>query len=119
MSCVVYVDDEVLLCRLFKSILKRTGATVHAFTDPVEALAFIKQTSVDAVVSDYRMPQMTGLELLHSLERDVPFIMVSGELAIEELVADEPGVSAVLIKPFPPEALLDLLRPLVACGSDG
>jgi CheY-like chemotaxis protein len=113
MSCVVYVDDEPALCRVFRLILRRTGATVHAFTNPVEALAFIEQTAVDVIISDYRMPEMTGLELLGCIDRDVPFFMVSGELSIEALVTDEPRVTAVLVKPFRPEELLDLLQPWI------
>jgi DNA-binding NtrC family response regulator len=107
---IVYVDDEPLLCRVFRTVLSRTGFPVHTFTDPNEALVFIRENTVGLIVSDYRMPQMTGLELLERVEADVPFIMVSGDLGVTQWTRDNPRVLDVLTKPFRPELLLEAVR---------
>lgn len=106
---IVYVDDEQLLCRVFHTVLRRTGLPVHTFTDPNEALAFIRENRVCVIVCDYRMPQMTGLELLDRIEADVPFILVSGDLGVTRWTEGNPRVRGVLTKPFRPEHLLDLI----------
>ena len=71
--------------------------------------ADITTLGVDAIVCDYRMPRMTGLELLDQLDGDVPFFLVSGDLGITERAAELPGVAGVFAKPFQPEALLRVL----------
>jgi CheY-like chemotaxis protein len=110
MSAVfAYIDDEPALCRIFELIVGRTGATVHTFTEPERALVFLASHPVDAVACDYRMPSMTGLELLDRLQVKVTFHLISGELAIRDHVGADPRVSGVLVKPFKPEALLRLL----------
>lgn len=106
---IVYVDDEPLLCRVFQTVLRRTGVPVMTFTDPVEALAFIRDNPVRLVVSDYRMPQMNGLELLDRIEADVPFIIVSGDLDVTRWTEGNARVRDVLTKPFRPERLLELV----------
>jgi DNA-binding NtrC family response regulator len=106
----VYVDDEPSLCRIFARLLTRTGASVHTFTDPRLALAFLQETiDVDVVISDYRMPEMTGIELLQQLERDVPFFIISGDLWILDEVSHVPRVTGVLKKPIKPEELLEAI----------
>jgi two-component system probable response regulator PhcQ len=106
---LVYVDDEPALCRIVARVLARTGARVHTFTDPREALAFLQTTVVDAVISDYRMPEMTGIELLQQLARDVPFFIISGDLWILDEVGHIPRVTGVLQKPVRPEELLAVI----------
>jgi CheY-like chemotaxis protein len=108
-SIVLYVDDEPVLCRVFERVLRRTGADVRTFTDPEAALAFLDEHPVAAVVCDYRMPGMTGLEVLERVSEGVPFFLVSGDLGITERVADLPRVTGVFAKPFQPEALLSRL----------
>jgi DNA-binding NtrC family response regulator len=107
---IVYVDDEPLLCRVYQSVLRQTGFPVRTFTDPNDALEFIRANAVCLIVSDYRMPQMTGLDLLDRIEADVPFIMVSGDLSVARWVHGNPRVIEVLTKPFRPEQLLELVR---------
>ena len=113
---IVYVDDEPLLCRVFQTVLERTGLPVHTSTDPNDALAFIHANEVCLIVSDFRMPQMTGLELLDRIEADVPFIMVSGDLGVSRWTEGNPRVLDVLTKPFRPERLLEVVRGCLAPG---
>ena len=108
---ILYIDDEAMLCRVFQRILDGCGAPVVTFTDPELALAYARANKVAAIVCDYRMPTLSGLELLERLEIDVPFVLISGDIAIAPLVQSNPRVTAVLAKPFQPEELLALLRP--------
>lgn len=92
---VLYVDDDRSLLDLTKTFLEnRSDAIAVETTDsPTTALDLIVDGDYDAVISDYQMPEMDGLELLERVRNDhdddVPFIIFTGrsreEVAIEAL----------------------------------
>lgn len=70
---VVIVDDESMVVTSIKAFLELDGEfDVHTFMDPAEAEQFFAGHQVDVVVSDYRMPQMNGLDLLKRLKAVQP-----------------------------------------------
>jgi PAS domain S-box-containing protein len=88
---VLCVDDEPGFAELIADVLSAADARIRADaeTDPVAALDEIDDT-VDCVVSDYRMPGMTGLELLErvrELRPELPFVLFTGE-GSEAVAAD-------------------------------
>lgn len=110
---IVFVDDEPLLCRALTLSLRRLGRQVLTFTDPREAVAHLATSERPAVViCDYRMPELTGLEVLARMPTGIPFILISGDLAIAES-AQLDRVTAFLSKPFKPETLLAAVEPLL------
>jgi CheY-like chemotaxis protein len=110
---IIFVDDEPLLCRALTLVLKRLGRVVLAFTDPREAIAQLAKSERPAVViCDYRMPGLTGLEVLALTPAGIPFILISGDLAVGES-EQLARVTAFLPKPFKPEQLLAAVEPLL------
>ena len=110
---IVFVDDEPMLCRALKLTLRRLGREVLTFTDPREALAHLATSERPAVViCDYRMPELTGLEVLERLPIGIPFILISGDLSVGESAQLE-RVTAFISKPFKPETLLAAVAPLL------
>jgi len=110
---VAYVDDEPSLCRIFELHLRaETGWEVQTFTDPEAFLAFAAERPLSAVVCDYRMPTMNGLELLERLGQAVPFFLVSGDQSLSEAELDA-RVTGVVRKPHDYAALVETLRPHV------
>ena len=110
---IVFVDDEPLLCRALTLTLKQLGRAVLTFTDPREAVAHLATSERPAVViCDYRMPGLTGLEVLALLPTGIPFILISGDLAVGES-AQLARVTAFISKPFKPETLLAAVEPLL------
>ena len=80
---VLYLDDDQFLVFLVKRLLERRGLRVSAYLDPGEALAALRANpaSFDLVVSDYNMPEMSGLEVARvvpAIRVDLPVVMVSG-----------------------------------------
>jgi PAS domain S-box-containing protein len=113
---VFIVDDEAAVVAFLSETLSGLGYEVSGFTDPREALSAFAAApaGVDALVSDYAMPGMTGTELARACRRlrpALPIFMTSGYLRPEE--AEEArlaGVQAVLQKP---DFIEELARVLV------
>jgi PAS domain S-box-containing protein len=93
MISILYVDDENTLLEVTKVYLERSGEfSVAICTSAKEAIRMLEAGSFDAVVSDYQMPVMDGLDLLKHLRSEnnsIPFILFTGkgreEVAIEAL----------------------------------
>jgi len=79
---VLVVDDEIDIVESIKLWLQKRGLKVQAFTDPVSALECFENnaSSIDVVLSDIRMPQMNGYELIKrikNLRSEVKIILMS------------------------------------------
>ena len=82
MITVLYVDDEEGLLGLGKIFLERMGNFVVEITDsPLKAIELIGSSRYDAIISDYEMPGMNGIDLLKEVRKrygDLPFILFTG-----------------------------------------
>ena len=80
---ILYVDDEPGLLEIGKAFLEQTcGMEVETSIEAPEALNRLRQEHFDAVVSDYQMPVMDGIELLEAIRArgdDIPFIIFTGK----------------------------------------
>lgn len=108
---VLLVDDNAYLRRAFQEALERAGHRVVTAGSGKEALAALGEKVFDVVVTDVRMPDMTGLELLDTLcgrDRRLPVVLISGALDHESAAAAvERGAFACLEKPVSLRALED------------
>ena len=88
---VLYVDDEPSLLEITKLFLEKTGEfVVDTLTSAMEALTCIPEEQYDAIISDYQMPDMDGIEFLQKVRGSgsaVPFILFTGR-GREEVVID-------------------------------
>jgi PAS domain S-box-containing protein len=91
MISVLYVDDEEELLELGKLFLEKSGHfRVDTVTSGDEALQILKSISYDAIVSDYQMPDMDGIEFLKAIRAgfpELPFIIFTGK-GREEVVIE-------------------------------
>jgi len=93
MISVLYVDDEPMLLDICRMFLHRSGnMQVTTSTSALEGLKLLTSGSFDAIISDYQMPGMDGIEFLKAVRRDnitIPFIIFTGrgreEIVIEAL----------------------------------
>lgn len=104
---ILVVDDFSTMRRIVRNLLKELGyANVVEAEDGVEALRRLRADTFDFVVSDWNMPNMTGIELLREIRKDgglkhLPVLMVTAEAKKENIIeAAEAGASGYVVKPF-------------------
>lgn len=101
---VLLVDDEPVVRKVLRRALVRVGFDVTDVADGHAALDQARRSDFDLVVSDVRMPNMSGLDLLEQLSRHrprLPVILISGSLETAGLQrAKALGAFDVLKKPF-------------------
>ena len=88
---ILYVDDEPDLLEVAKLFLEKTGQfSVETCTSPLNAREILASSPYDAIVSDYQMPEMDGIELLKQVRgsgNTIPFILFTGR-GREEVVIE-------------------------------
>jgi DNA-binding NtrC family response regulator len=109
MATILYVDDEPAIGLILADSLERAGHTAIGARNVPEALQALQRGGVELIISDYRMPGLTGLEFLQLLREegyDVPLIMLTGYATIEHAVAAiKAGAIDYITKPVRPEQL--------------
>jgi two-component system response regulator (stage 0 sporulation protein F) len=109
---VLIADDDDLLREAFVSILQSDGWETIEARDGKEALEKILSETVDVVILDQRMPEMTGSEVYQQLVRikkSIPVIFVTAAAEIED-IASELGIVYYLAKPVGFEPLLKAVQ---------
>lgn len=113
---ILFVDDEDMLTDLGTQMLERLGYRVLANTNPRSALETFKarKDSIDLVITDMTMPQMSGVELskgLMKVKPDIPIILCTGfNEQITEEKAKKIGICAFLMKPIRHRDLANTVR---------
>jgi DNA-binding NtrC family response regulator len=109
---VMIVDDEEGFAVALSRALKGAGCEVHVFTDPDRALAALPQLDLDVLLSDIRMPGVSGVDLLLAVKRQRPeleVVMVTAYATVETAVATlKSGAYDYLTKPV--EDLNEVIR---------
>lgn len=115
---VLIVDDMNTMLKIQKSMLKKMGFTnITEANDGKPALKLIHEAHdagepFEFIMSDWNMPDMSGLDLLKNLRADerfkkVPFLMVTAEAEQANVVeAVKAGVSNYVVKPFTYDSLM-------------
>jgi phosphoserine phosphatase RsbU/P len=113
---IAIVDDEELILSSLSAMFRlETEYTLLLFSNPVKAVQELARTKVDLVISDYLMPEMTGIDLLvkmKELQPDALRILLTGFADKENAIraVNTAGLYQYLEKPWDTEALLLVVR---------
>lgn len=113
---VMAVDDSRTMREMVVFTLQQAGYQVSSAEDGLKALAALKTSSVDLIITDLNMPAMDGVTLIRTLRADpkwrtTPILMLTTESdASKKAAGKAAGATGWLVKPFDPETLIDVVR---------
>ena len=109
---ILVVDDFSTMRRIVRNILKQLSfTTIEEAEDGDVAFEKLKADEFDFIISDWNMPNMTGLDLLKAVRssdklKDTPFLLITAESEKENIVqAAQAGVNDYIVKPFTADVL--------------
>jgi len=106
---ILCVDDEPAVAMIVEHTLRQAGHETVSARNVAEALQVLSRGGVELIISDYKMPGLSGLEFLELLTSegfDIPLIMLTGHASIEHAVASiKAGAVDYITKPLRPEQL--------------
>ncbi|HNQ45421.1 MAG TPA: response regulator [Syntrophorhabdus sp.] len=113
---VLVVDDFATMRKIVKNVLKQINIeNVVEAENGKHALNVLNSEEIDLIISDWMMPEMTGIEFLKVCKEDdekkkIPFIMVTAEGQKGSVMeAIKSGVDNYIVKPFTPDKLKDAI----------
>lgn len=122
MTKILIIDDETDICLLLDRFLSKNGYEVTTASNALDGLAELKKTAFDLVISDFRLPDMDGLEFLKkakALRPDCRVIIITGysdiRMAVEVI---KYGALDYITKPLYPEELLSVVKESLAKEPD-
>jgi two-component system chemotaxis response regulator CheY len=109
---ILIVDDSPTMRRIIKNTLERIGyrQSVEA-SNGLEALEALRDGSINFIITDWNMPEMSGLEFVTELRsrvdyQKIPVLMITTRGMKEDVLqAVQAGVNNYMVKPFTPETL--------------
>jgi response regulator RpfG family c-di-GMP phosphodiesterase len=111
---ILVVDDEKVIREILADFLTMEGYVVHAVEDGAQALEELRQRSYNLVISDLKMPNLSGLELIQKIsEESIPVLTVimtgfgTVETAIEAM---KKGAYDYILKPFKVEEVIHIVQ---------
>ena len=103
-AVVLIVDDDDLVLQSLKMVLRAAGYRVKTADRGSKALKILEKEEVDLVITDLKMPSMSGVELLdriYEMGKDMPVIMITAYATVETAVdAMKKGAFDYIMKPF-------------------
>lgn len=120
---ILVVDDFSTMRRIITNVLRQLGfENIVEAEDGSKALAILEADPVDFVITDWNMPQMSGLDLLKAIRaseneqlKGIPVLMVTAEALQDNIIAAaKAGVNNYIIKPFDAATLSEKIEKIFA-----
>ena len=104
MGSILLVDDDPFVLKYISLFLTEKGYVVHAFERTLDAIDMLHKDKIDVVLTDIKMPEISGIELLEkirSLEPEMPVILMTAYADLEMAVAAiKKGAYDFIMKPL-------------------
>jgi|WetSurMetagenome_2_1015567.scaffolds.fasta_scaffold406838_2 DNA-binding NtrC family response regulator len=86
---IMAIDDENIVGKMIKTVFEQDGYTVETFLNPKAALTRLKEEKFDVVITDLKMKDMDGMEVLKTIKKDWPdtkVIMITAFASLDSAV---------------------------------
>jgi DNA-binding response OmpR family regulator len=120
---ILVADDESHILNVVSLKLTNAGFTVFTAVDGQEALELATAQRPDLLITDYHMPQLSGLELCQRLRQNpattgIPTIMLTARgYSLEPSDTEQNGIDRMLSKPFSPRQLLATVNEMLSASA--
>lgn len=108
------IEDDITFCLMLKTWLKKKGILTESASTISSAKNMIERNSYDLILSDLRLPDGSGMDVLewtHSKKKEIPFIMLTGYADIQTAVDSiKKGAFDYIPKPINPDILLEKIQ---------
>ena len=113
-TTVLVVDDDPNTLEVLQRNLAQEGFRIYSAKSVQEALEILQRTPVDLVITDYKMPKVTGMDLIKHVRdnyKNIEVMMITGFATIQGAVeAIKTGAEEYLTKPFTADELLNAVQ---------
>ena len=117
---ILVVDDEPIVLECCQRILEDQGHTVYLVHSAEGALAAMKTDPFEVLLVDIKMPVRDGIDLVHEIKERWPrtAVIIMTGYSTPETIRKSKSVKAdrFIAKPFTPDELLEILRPIISKG---
>ena len=114
---ILVVDDDELMCKSLCNAIRRKEYTVDSANDAFRALEKLSEKRFDIVISDIKMPQMNGLELLAKIKEQSPntaVVMITAHGEIDSAIeAMKQGAFDYILKPFKTDQIIEVIEKIL------
>ncbi|MGQ7868539.1 sigma-54-dependent transcriptional regulator [Sunxiuqinia sp. sy24] len=114
MASILIIDDDVTYGLMLKTLLEKKNYTVTSVFSPVEAKQLIRDMYFDVVLTDLRMPDISGMELIRLVKKQAPqtqIVMMTGYADIATAIESiKKGAFSYIPKPLSPDELLSVIQ---------
>jgi two-component system response regulator PilR (NtrC family) len=120
MATILIVDDELSMREFLQILLEKEGYKTLTAANGSEAVKLIQANNIELVISDIRMPEMTGLDLLKEVKKKdyfIPVIMITAYASPEDAVlAMKGGAYDYITKPFKVDEIKNIIKTALNSG---
>ncbi|MGB5437019.1 MAG: sigma-54 dependent transcriptional regulator [Maribacter sp.] len=110
MPKILIIEDDTSFAQMLQKFLERKGYTVETSFTALDGKRKLKQTEFDLVLTDLRLPDQDGIELIVEIQGKIPIIVMTGYAEVRTAVkAMKKGAYDYIAKPFTPDEVLDLI----------
>jgi two-component system, NtrC family, response regulator HydG len=113
MQKILVIEDDLMFGRMLQNFLIRNGYEVHSAQSKSSAVSFLEANKVDLILSDLRLPDVSGLELLVEFKQEfkLPIVIMTSYADISTAVeAMKLGASDYVTKPLQPDEVLAIIK---------
>jgi DNA-binding NtrC family response regulator len=119
---ILIVDDEENVSKLINKVLLRENYNTYVASDGEKALKIIDKHEIDIVITDLKMPKMSGMELFHKIKEidsSIKVIIITAFATIDTAIeALRMGAKDYITKPFNIDEIVDAVRNITQCDND-
>ncbi|WP_430972224.1 sigma-54-dependent transcriptional regulator [Sunxiuqinia rutila] len=122
MASILIIDDDVTYGLMLKTLLEKNNYEVTTVASPVEVKQLIRNNRFDVVLTDLRMPDISGMELIHLVKKQAPqtqIVMMTGYADIATAIESiKKGAFSYIPKPLSPDELLNVIREALSAAAE-